>query len=67
MTVSKDHTFNIDLADKLLDNLEVTDFTEVFAFHIYYVLPADVYDDFKCPPSGGDGRVQCFKLKMISY
>jgi len=69
MTVSKDHSFNIELADDLLDRLDVEILTEDSAvFHIYYVLPADAYDNFKCPdPKSVDGRVHCFKLKISSY
>jgi hypothetical protein len=70
MTVSKEHTFDINLAADLLNSLEVDILNEDSPpeFHIYYVLPADAYDEFKCPDSKSvDGRVQCFKLKITSY
>jgi hypothetical protein len=64
MTVSHEHGFSMEKADKLLERAgEVDERTEYF--HIYYVVPADIYENFNCPKGSDDNRICCFKLEMI--
>jgi hypothetical protein len=65
MTVSSEHSFSMEKADKILQRAGELTNGETESFHIYYVVPPDVYDTFACPQGSFDGRICCFKLKMI--
>ena len=64
MTVSTRHDFDMDKADLLVQSSTILDSKK---FHIYYVVPADVYDSFTCPRGSNDGAIQCLKLKISDY
>jgi hypothetical protein len=72
MTVSNYHTFDFDKAEDLLNSIDVESVDEIndrpdVHFHVYFVLPEYAYDAFDCPAPSDDGRVCCYKLKLISY
>ncbi len=64
MTVSSKHGFDMGKADLLMNEASKRGSKQ---FHIYYVLPADVYDSFTCPQCSFDGAVRCLKLKISDY